>query len=369
MIIGLDARPLVSPNPSGIGIYLLEILRHVEKTKGYKLILYSNETIKNPDPIISSFEQRIVNGKVGTIVICLELKKQLLKDNVDVFWGTEHMIPLFCKKIKRIVTVHDLALLINSKWGSRKNAIMQNVFCRLSCKQADHIIAISNATKNDLMSLLNINENKISVIYNGGVSQETSELSENEIVEMEHKYNVEKYKFFSYVGNIEPRKNISTIVKAYDMFCDKTKSDYKLILGGKISWRKDEIYAAIEACEHKSGIILPGYITAREKQFLMSLSTAFLFPSNYEGFGIPVIEAFSYGGIVITTDNSSLTEVGGERAFYAKNNFESLCEEMIKCSFITNSERNELMRKNKIWSKRFSWQQCSEQTFKKLITF
>ncbi len=168
MRIGIDARPLISESPSGIGIYLLEILRNLERNENTTYILYTNEPIRNQDTVLTGFEKRVVHGKIGTFTICFGLDKALKADKIDEFWGTEHMLPLFAYGVKKVLTVHDLALLINPKWGSRKNAIMQNIFCRLSCKQADKIIAVSEATKKDIVSLLSIDTNRITAILNGG---------------------------------------------------------------------------------------------------------------------------------------------------------------------------------------------------------
>ena len=168
MRIGIDARPLISESPSGIGIYLLEILRNFEKKEDITYILYTNEPIRNQDPVLAGFEKRVVSGKIGTFTVCFGLNKALKADKIDEFWGTEHMIPLNCPTIKKILTVHDLALLINPSWGSRKNAIMQNIFCRLSCKCADRIIAVSDATRNDITRLLKIDKEMITAIPNGG---------------------------------------------------------------------------------------------------------------------------------------------------------------------------------------------------------
>ena len=362
MRIAIDARPLISENPSGIGIYLIEILKNIDLQDGNEYFLYTNEPLKNNNPILKKFNTRVIKGNVGTLVICFGLKKYLKIDKIDIFWGTEHMLPLFTKICKRVVTVHDLALIINPKWGSRKNAIMQNVFCKLSCKQADHIIAISESTKDDLKTILHIDEKKISVVYNGGTNRENTLLKPNEISAMETKFNVEKFKFFSYVGNIEPRKNISTIVQAFDEYCKTYNSSCKLVLAGKFTWRQAEIMNAIESSTYINNIILPGYISDREKQFLMSQSIAFLFPSNYEGFGIPIVEAFTYGSIVICTKNSSLPEVGGKYAIYVDNNQHSLFLAMVKSSSINVDEREEFIQRSKKWVKQFNWRTCGIKT-------
>ena len=363
MRIGVDARPLVSESPSGIGIYLLEILKHLDDN-GNTYILYSNEPIRNQDPSLKRFEKRVVKGKVGTLVICFKLSNVLKADKIDEFWGTEHMLPLFTKGIRRVLTVHDLALLINPKWGSTKNVIMQNVFCRLSCKCADHIIAVSEATKKDICRILHIDEKKITVIYNGGGQNEIPAFSLEEEQGIRKRLGVNNNSFFAYVGNIEPRKNIENIVKAFEIAKSDLDSECKLVLAGKLGWRTDNIIKSIDNSKYKSSILLPGYISEREKEFLLQKSIAFVFPSNYEGFGIPIIEALSYGGVVITARNSSLPEVGGKVAFYVggEHDAEDIAKKMLQCSKISVEQHFNLEAKGKKWAEQFSWKKCSKQT-------
>lgn len=363
MRIGVDARPLISESPSGIGVYLLEVLKNLEDN-GNTYILYSNEPIKNQDPSLQKFEKRIVKGKIGTLVICFKLNKVLKADRIDEFWGTEHMLPLFTKGIRRVLTVHDLALLINPKWGSRKNAIMQNVFCRLSCKCADHIIAVSEATKKDICKLLHIKEQKIAVIYNGGGQNEVPAFSEEEEQEIRNRLKINDNRFFAYVGNIEPRKNIENIVKAFESAKSDLDGECKLVLAGKLGWRTEKIIQSIDNSRYKSSILLPGYISEREKEFLLQKAIAFVFPSNYEGFGIPIIEALSYGGVVITAQNSSLPEVGGEVAFYVgrEHDVKDIAKKMLQCSKISVEQRSELEAEGKKWADQFGWKKCSKRT-------
>ena len=364
MRIGIDARPLISESPSGIGIYLLEILRNLDLNENNKYILYSDKPIKNQDPTLERFEKRVIKGKIGTLVICFKLNKALKEDRIDVFWGTEHMLPLFTKGIRRILTVHDLALLINPKWGSRKNAIMQNVFCRLSCKCADHIIAVSNATKNDICRLLHIDKKRITVIYNGGGENINTSFSVEEEQAIRKRIGRGDHIFFSYVGNIEPRKNIKSIIEAFEIVKSKLDRECYLVLAGKLGWRTEGIIKYINNSECKDFILLPGYISEVEKIFLLQKSIAFVFPSNYEGFGIPVIEALSCGGVVITARNSSLSEVGGEVAFYVdrESDEENIAKKMLECSALGKKERYDCEVKGKIWAHQFGWKKCSTQT-------
>lgn len=363
MRIGIDARPLISEKPSGIGIYVLEILKNIPADDSDTYILYSNEPIRNDNILLKRFQLRIVKCKIGTLAVCFGLRKLLKEDQIDVFWGTEHMIPLNASGVKKVLTVHDLALLINPSWGSIKNALMQNIFCRLSCKASDSIIAISNATKSDLINKLKMPSNKIDVILNGGYV--FNEFDSIDVEKIKIKFKLNSDLFFSYIGNIEPRKNIVRLIKGFEIFNDTRDDKHYLILAGKLSWKTKPIIKAIQDSKYRNYIILPGYVSEQEKFFLMSDSIAFLFPSNYEGFGIPILEAMSCGGIVITATNSSLMEVGGNAAVYVSSNDEKgIADAMIKCADMSFRERKNRIETGYAWISNFDWKKCAVKTLK-----
>lgn len=367
MRIGIDARPLISESPSGIGIYLLEILRNLKKNENTTYILYTNEPIRNQDPVLAEFQKRVVSGKIGTITVCLGLDKTLKADKIDEFWGTEHMLPLFAHGVKKVLTVHDLALLINPSWGSRRNAIMQNVFCRLSCKCADRIIAVSDATRNDITRLLKIDKEMITVIPNGGGYSNVSLSSEMQ-EDIEKRIGITGKRFFAYTGNIEPRKNIIGLIKAFEKVNGQSAEPYYLVLAGKMGWRTEPIKAAIEQSTYRKYIISPGYISENEKKYLMSRAIAFVFPSNYEGFGIPIVEALSCGGIVITARNSSLPEVGGDAALYIQqsSDTDALAQRMLECIEMPEQERARRIQLGAKQAMKFDWVCCAKETQKVL---
>lgn len=169
--------------------------------------------------------------------------------------------------------------------------------------------------------------------------------------------------FFAYTGTIEPRKNINRLIEGFEFFNDLSEEKYFLVLAGKLGWKTKPIVKAINNSRYREYIIMPGYINSEEKIFLMKNSAAFVFPSNYEGFGIPVIEAMSSGGIVITADNSSLAEIGGEASIYTEaNDGKSIAEAMSRCVNMLPEERQRRIRIGKEWASRFTWETCSRKT-------
>ncbi len=368
MRIGIDARPLISESPSGIGNYLINILRYCNNSNSVEFVLYSNEDLRYHLDIVNKFETHVIPGIVGTIWICYYLGRYLHKDHIDVFWGTQHMIPLNTKGIRLILTVHDLALFLNPSWGSTQNVIMQNLFGRLSCRKANKILADSKATAEDVVRIINRKREDIRVITLGGGN--LCRLSEERFETINKRYGLLPNNYFLYMGTIEPRKNIINIINAFDTYCSKYKDEMMLVISGGKGWKYKPIFQSIEKSKLKDRIVVTGYVSEEDKILLFSNARAFVFPSNYEGFGFPVLEAMSYGIPVVTSSVSSLPEVGGEYAFYVNepSDFQEICDQMRRCVQLSQDEREQLSQKEIKWYSTFDWAICAKLTIEELIS-
>ena len=362
MRIGIDARPLIAEKLSGIGNYVINILKYCNNNFDKEYILYSNEELLYHSEIIDRFEKRIIPGTVGTTWVCFGLRRALQNDHIDIFWGTQHMIPLTSRDLRLVLTVHDFALLINPSWGSTRNAIMQNIFGKMSARRADCIIADSESTANDIRKLIKKRKQDIHSIHLGG-GQIFRDLTIDEEKSFSEKFNVKTCEYFLYLGTIEPRKNISGIVKAYNIY-RRNQGKKKLLIVGGFGWKYKKILQEINNSPYKGDIFLPGYISEAEKSFLLRNTIAFLFPSNYEGFGFPVLEAMAYGIPVITTNVSSLPEVGGEYAYYVESpkDWNKISELMIQIEKMSKEDKQILSEAEKKWYLRFDWKKCAMDT-------
>jgi len=220
----------------------------------------------------------------------------------------------------------------------------------MSCRWAKKIIAVSENTKNDLMRLYKVPEKKIEVIYEG-VSRDQETVSGEQY---------EKYKpYILFVGRLEKRKNIKGIIRAYKILREKYNISHKLILAGKPGYGYESIRHEASGMKYENDIIFPGFVSERDKRGLLRNADTFLFPSFYEGFGLPVLEAQNYGVPVVTGNVSSLSEVGGNSVIYCDSERpESIAEAVHK--LISNPElKNDIIDKGYENIKRFSWGDCS----------
>ncbi len=367
MKIGIDARPLISRQPSGIGTFLIHVLRYISAMDSEnEYYLYSNKELEYPIELGANFHKRIIPGKVGTLWLRYSLPRHIAKDHLDIFWGTQHFLPCPVKGVRMCLNIHDTALLIQPKWGSRVNAFMQNTFLRASAREADHIFAISQSTKRDVVRLCGVSEEKITVTYLG-CPENLQQPSQEEAAAIRDKFGI-RWPYYLYVGTIEPRKNIETIVAAFNILA-KTDSETRLVIAGGLGWRYEGILQAVEESPYKDRIIMPGYLSAQEKYLLYRDACAFLFPSHYEGFGLPILEAYRTGTQVITAKNSSLPEVGGEAAWFLddENDAAALAEVMAAVAAATDEELQRRVAIGNTHCNNFSWDACAKQTMQLLL--
>lgn len=373
MKIGVDARLFANDKFTGISRSVHEILKYwANEYPEHEYYLFFRKTIHLEFELPSNWH--IVNtpwvidtGKFWSFFQLPKLVKQL---DLDVFWGTNYTLPRkLSKKTKYYVTIYDLALFKFKGIGARSNTIRVKLFSKNACNKADKIITISEATKQDIIDIFGIDPRKIIVSYCGGLPVGYKKLVYNENIDVNPVLKFDE-KFFLFISTIEPRKNVISIVKAFEQFVDQTDSDMKLILAGRKGWNCDEIYATIEASKYKNRIILPGYISENDKAFLLNKATAFVYPSLYEGFGIPILEAFEYGLPVLTANVSSMPEVGGNGALYIDDPMDTsaLSQLMKRVVELTEYERQEIVNKMDVQLKKFSWEKNAEEMMEIVLT-
>lgn len=361
MNIGIDVKTL-SKRYTGIAVYVCEIIRYFnELDTEDQFYLYSNKEIQLPFLLKDNFHIIVYSSKIGSFGVLFYLPKLLKKYGIDVFWGPEHIVPLLPTKCKIVVTIHDLAVLVNPQLGTKFNAFLQRVFTIPSVRRADKVVAISKSTASDVLKYANIGSDKIQVIYNGDSPYNKSihEFADDEALEIINKYSlVEPY--FLFVGTIEPRKNIPTIVKAFDLFKKQYGGNEKLVLAGGLGWRYKKTIESINNSPYKNDIVLTGYCSALEKEYFYKNAIALLFPSLYEGFGLPILESFSLGTPVITARNSSLEEVGGVYAEYIDDALDSIgLKDKMYTVYCQN--KKEKSSEYQAWASHFSRKECARE--------
>ncbi len=281
-----------------------------------------------------------------------------LVPHATLFHAHEHLlIPL--RKVPTILTVHDLIFKLFPEHHKRLNHTFLNQAMPIFVKRATAIIAISEATKRDLMQYYQVPSEKITVIYEAAAPNFKPPLPE-QCVEVRRRYRLPE-RFLIVVGTIEPRKNYSRLVQALVQL-HQWDPDLKLVVVGSKGWLYEDFFNTINALNAADDVILPGYIPDEDLPALYGAATAMVMPSIYEGFGLPLLEAMACGVPVASSHAASLPELGGDVPIYFDPHDLDDMVEALK-SLLLDEERQQLMRqRGPEQAARFSWDKAARET-------
>lgn len=281
---------------------------------------------------------------------------------VDAVLEPAHFGPFnLPRSVKRITVIHDLTPLLFPHYHRWIGGLLQRLFLKRILKKTDLILAVSRNTAHDLARIFPFTEGKTNVIYPGRDPFFQPEYSRAIL----QKWQI-KGPYFLSVGTIEPRKNLLLLLRAYGQFRAQHKDRVILLIVGGEGWKYQVFYEQLAAHPFKKDIYLTGYVEKQDLPTLYTNALATIYPSHYEGFGLPVLEAMACGGVAICSDQASLPEVGGEAAMYFHPQDEqTLSNHMLT---ITRSEivRKEKSRQSLKQSEVFSWEEYWRQ-FAKFI--
>ncbi len=370
MRIGIDCRTILSPEKgerAGVGhytYYLVKTLLALDKKNTYVLFFdHRSPNLKefqrrNTEIVFFKYSQ---HKKYLPFAYSHVIVSRILKNaKLDVFHSPANVLPLQYSG-PSVITFHDLAIYFHPEWFPPKQDFSIKVLVPKSLERANHIISVSQSTADDMQKLFKVPKKKISVVHEG--IEKTRAPKKLAIRQVEKKHKITG-KYILYVGTLEPRKNIAGIIQAFDELACKNPKKYKdiqLVLAGAKGFEFQKNYEAIKNA--KSGKIrYVGYVSTPDKVALMHGAMAFIFPSLYEGFGLPALEAMSYGTPVITSNISSLPEVVGKAALTVKPQSIKDIQAAIAKLVSRKATRDSLVKKGKIQARKFSWEKCAKET-------
>jgi len=383
MLIGIDASRAFQKNRTGIEEYSYQIIKNLmNKLEGHRVILYIRKNQKVNLKLPSNCELKVIKWPYLWTQIGLSL--ELLFHPVDILFIPAHTVPiihpahnatryvsmliLWFKKVflrsynkdewhsvaggpkNTAVVIHGLEYEFCPKAYSFWGRIYMRVAIKNSCRWAKKIIAVSKNTKKDIINLYEVSEDKIKVVYNGVSINNQDTRNDNRNI-----------KYLLFIGRLEERKNILGIVEAFEILKEKYKIPHKLVLAGNPGYGYKNSKFKIKNSKFRNDIVLKGFVSEDEKYSLLKNADVFLFPSFYEGFGLPIIEAQSTGAPVVTSNVSSIPEVVNSSAILVDP---SSSQEIAKATYKLISDENfrsDIINRGFKNVKRFSWDKCAEE--------
>jgi glycosyltransferase involved in cell wall biosynthesis len=369
LIIGIDASRALTAQVTGTERYSLEIIRHLlrlPEAERHRWRLYT------PVPVDPSLFELEASAAVEIRVLSSPrlwthraLSWEVVRHPPDVLFVPAHVVPLLPPFLlpPAVVTIHDLGYRYFPGTHTYFQRLYLDWSTRWSASTAKQIIAISRATAEDLGRFYRVPSAKINVIYE-------ATLAEREILTQRHgETGAQRRRVFLpprpyalYLGTIQPRKNLARLIEAYARLVETHGVKWDLVLAGKRGWLSEELYAAAQRQGLGDRVHFPGYIPEEDAPNLLGQALFFAFPSLFEGFGLPVLEAQQKGVPVMCAHNSALPEVAGDAAILVDpTDMDAIADAMLRLSQ-DEALRQQLIAKGYENVKRFSWEKAARET-------
>jgi glycosyltransferase involved in cell wall biosynthesis len=284
----------------------------------------------------------------------LPLPVDWLGGAMDLYHASDFVLPPV-RRARSLVTVHDLSFMTTPECAE---AGLRDFLARVvptSVERADHVLADSESTRRDLVRLLDVPAEKVTVVYPGVDARFRRQEDAGELQRVRDRYGIGPGPFVLGLGTLEPRKNWPALIRAWARLRRQHRMAHRLVIGGGKGWLSEGIFEAADASGFRSEIVFPGFVADADLPALYSAAEVFVLPSRYEGFGIPVLEAMACGAAVVCANNSSLPEAAGDAALLVDANDEVALANAILQLVEDETLRNVLQRRGCEQAARFTW--------------
>lgn len=368
MHIGLNAHLLslaATYRNAGINRYIYNLLLNLPLVDGdnrYTVFLGERRFPAHPHLTIRTSRLSTMRPPVRIFWEQVLQPLALKMEKIDLLHSLAFVIPL-TSTCPAVVTVYDLSFLLYPDRFKPFRRLYLSLFTRLSVRRAKGIIAISENTRRDVMRLLQVPAHKIEIAY-PGVDESYHPLPPEEIESFRQRRGLPR-RVILFVGTLEPRKNIGHLLEVYKRLIRQTpeaENQPKLVIVGAKGWFYEEIFARVETLNLKDQVILPGYVPHEELPLWYNVADVFVYPSLYEGFGLPPLEAMACGTPAIVADTSSLPEVVGQAGLIVPPQDVDVWVEAIREVLDDEALRQTMRQQGLSQAARFSWTRMAQQT-------
>jgi len=363
--IAIDARQLGSQQSSGIGVVTEELIKGLVQIDHYNryTALTSLQKTSSISNVASNLDNQAVPYAPQSLGEQLLYPDVLARGDYDLIHYTNFNSPIFFRKAKSIVTIYDLTPWLYPNSPRQRNWICQQLYrfiLKRSCNNASRIIAVSHGTKVDIVKYIKVDPAKVDVVYSGVPQHIQASESGRDASQILAKYKI-RPPYFLYVGQWRKHKNLVSLIRAFSIFNSRYR-DFRLVIVGRPDPLAPEVPKVIRELNLTDRVVLAGYIPDRDMSPIYKHAQAFIFPSLYEGFGIPPLEAMASGTPVLSSNASVMPEVLGDAAlFFNPLDIENIVQAMYK---LVGSPglRKELISKGYHQSQKYSFAQTARET-------
>ncbi|MCO6451085.1 MAG: glycosyltransferase family 4 protein [Caldilineales bacterium] len=347
---------------AGIHIYSRQLLQHlVERERRISFTAFVSDDAYPPPPGLSLVRSaHLTRSRLGRIIWEQTALPFLARSRqIDLWHGLAYALPLTSAR-PGVVTIHDLSFLRYPQAFNASNRLYLSRITALSSRRAQRVIAVSEATAGEVHELLGVPRNRIDVVYNGV----DDDFSTRPAVEIETYREQAGWpqRFILSVGTLEPRKNYPSLLRAYALYRQMSSHPLPLLIGGGKGWRYEEVYKLQSELRLEESVRFLGYVAPEQLPWLYNAAQLFVYPSLYEGFGLPVAEAMACGTPVITSTESSLPEVAGDAALIVSPYEVEEMAVAMRDILSDDARRQSMITAGLEQSRQFHWSRTAAQT-------
>ena len=375
----VDATP-IAPKPSGVGFYvatLIHFLSTLQSQENFQLGIVYQPGFKNwlrgrldvpdclkpyPERYLLPLPVRVSNLLLDNVPSFFPLYFERHFDLPDIVHGTNYNVYPY-QKSRKVMSIYDLSFI---KYPNYIDSVVKTYGDRVKkcLKWTDLVLTISESSKSDIIEYLNVEPERIYVTPLAS-RYHSNFFPDEKVEQLKQSINYDfSQPYILFVSTIEPRKNIEALISAFNYLKDKFKIEHHLILIGQKGWHHEPIFAAIERSPWENHIHHLNYLADELVALFYSQADVFVYPSHYEGFGLPVLEAMTLGAPVITSNTSSLPEVAGDAALLIEPDDPTHLANAILKVISDSQLRNELIQKGQERAKLYSWERTAKETLK-----
>jgi glycosyltransferase involved in cell wall biosynthesis len=368
MQIGLDARLL--HHHTGIGRYtrslFFEYLRQKQQHDIFYL-LYDRSYQQSPllTSLPSNFQVLTAHCQTRILWTNWHVPPLLRKHHIDVYHGVCNFELPIRKVCRYVVTIHDLVPLFFPELVPKKHLLFFKLFMKRAAQTADLIMTDSEHSKQDIVQHLSVPAEKIRVIYLGYEPLRPNAADPQKCQGILTHYGITQ-PYLLFVGVIEPKKNLERLVEAFALLRQDSSlgKAFQLVIAGGKGWFYETLYQKVHKLRLEDHVIFTGFVPDEDLPALYTGAEVFVFPSIYEGFGLPVVEAMAYGVPVVTSNVSSLPELAGNAGMLIDPNHpEAICEGLTEV-LVNPQKQAQMKQAGLLQAQQFSWQRTAEETYK-----
>jgi glycosyltransferase involved in cell wall biosynthesis len=358
--IGFDGTPLLGPR-AGVGNYTGRLLAAMLATNPeWEYLLYSNRPLEPLETELADCRRVISRIPTKRLIWmqCL-LPGLIQRSRPQLCHFPNAMAPLWQPQ-PFVLTIHDASLFLFSDYHPRARLLSLRLALPLVARRAAAVITVSHHARQELISILNLDSEKVHVVHEAAPAAFERVTDGDHLAALRRKYRLPD-RFLLHVGTLEPRKNLRRLVRALSQV-RRRGHDVSLVLVGARGWHMNGFQAEIESLSMSDAVLFTGYVPDEDLPGLFSLATLFVYPSLYEGFGLPPIEAMACGTPVLASNRGSLPEVCGEAAHLVDPEDEQALVEALVALLGDAGWREELGRRGPARAWTFSWERAARET-------